>query len=154
VAKFYVKMRNFSHSLSHSLLVTWPFIDVCNVVSWFWRAYHFFLTMNNKGGNFGWNTSKRSHFISLQNLLMPACAVVASHSFIVALFAYHDVMLTCWKITFFVTYVYYFFLMSKPLFFIVLVLLLAQIEEPRCTCIVACAGWGVIWRTTREMVRR
>ena len=32
---------------------------------------------------------------------MSACAVVTSRSFIVALFTYSDVMLTCWKVAFF-----------------------------------------------------
>ena len=36
VAKLCLKMRNFfffSCSLGHGLLITWPFIEICNVVS-------------------------------------------------------------------------------------------------------------------------
>jgi len=44
----------------------------------------FFTTMTNKAGEFGLNESKGSHVISLQSLLMSACAVVTSQSFIVA----------------------------------------------------------------------
>ena len=42
----------------------------------------------------------------------------------------------------------------NPFFFMMLVLLFVQVEESRCACIVACAGWGAIWKTTCETTRR
>ena len=66
----------------------WPlFFAWINVVGAFffleWST-HFYLTMSNKGGNFGWNEYKGSHIIRMKSLLMLACAVIMSHWFITA----------------------------------------------------------------------
>ena len=66
-----------------------------------WWACHFFLAMSNKKLRLWLKWIHRKPFIRLTSLLTSVWVVATSRSFIVAFFAHSDIMLTCWKMTFF-----------------------------------------------------
>jgi len=130
-------VNRFSHYSPHILAIM-LFLGGMKLGNWIWclwspqccwKIWKIWMTMSNKGGSFDWSEPKGSHFINLKSLITLACVVVKPHSFIVVLFTYRDLMLTCWKIAFFFACAYYFLNVETP-FFVALVSLLVQVEEP------------------------
>ena len=64
------KCGSLAWKIKHLPFVISYYLALWNLQCCVLKALPFFITMGNKGSNFGWNESKGNHFIMLKGLLM------------------------------------------------------------------------------------